>query len=338
MKTKMSINNIIIYERENGEPQISVQIKDETVWLTQSQLVELFNSSKANVSEHIKNIFAEGELDENEVVRKIRTSATDGKIYSMKHYNLDLIISLGYRIKSKIATNFRIWATARLKEYIIKGFTIDDERLKGTSGGNYWKELLDRIRDIRSSEKVLYRQVLDLYATSIDYDPNSSESIEFFKIVQNKLHYASHSNTASEVIHKRVNSEKEFMGLTSFKGDFPVKSDIIIAKNYLSKDELKILNNIVSAFFDLAEVKAMTQEPMQMKDWIIQLDRLIQTFDKQVLTNAGKISHKKALAKAEKEYKKYQVKTLSPIEKLYLDNLKTIQKKINKKVKSKSNI
>ena len=237
-------SEIIIYQTEDGYTKIDVKFEDETVWLTQAQLCELYQTSKSNISEHIKHIFEEEELDEESVVRKFRTTAADGKNYNTIHYNLDMIISLGYRVKSKIATNFRRWATERLKEYMIKGFTMDDERLKNLGGGNYWKELLDRIRDIRSSEKVMYRQVLDLYATSVDYDPKSSESIAFFKMVQNKLHYAAHGHTAAEVIYERADASQPFMGLKSFSGDFPVLKDISIAKNYLNDEELKILNNI----------------------------------------------------------------------------------------------
>jgi len=328
-------SEIIIYESDDGKPQISVRVENETVWLTQAQLVELFHSSKANVSEHIKHIFEEGELEQNSVVRKFRTTAADGKNYHIEHYDLDMIISLGYRIKSSIATHFRRWATVRLREYIVKGFTMDDERLKESGGGNYWKELLDRIRDIRSSEKVLYRQVLDLFATSQDYNPKGKESIAFFKVVQNKLHYAAHGNTAAEVIAKRADAGKPFMGLLSFSGGDVSKTEITIAKNYLTEPELKVLNNIVSAYFDLAEVKAMNHDPMQMQDWIVQLDRMIEIFDKNVLTDAGKVSHDNALAKAEKEYRKYQVKTLSPVEEAYLDTIKTVQKQVEKKTKGK---
>ena len=247
-------SEIIIYQTEDGYTKIDVKFEDETVWLTQAQLCELYQTSKSNISEHIKHIFEEEELDEESVVRKFRTTAADGKNYNTIHYNLDMIISLGYRVKSKIATNFRRWAAERLKEYMIKGFTMDDERLKNLGGGNYWKELLDRIRDIRSSEKVMYRQVLDLYATSVDYDPKSSESIAFFKMVQNKLHYAAHGHTAAEVIYERADASQPFMGLKSFSGDFPVLKDISIAKNYLNDEELKILNNIVSGYFDFAEI------------------------------------------------------------------------------------
>ena len=335
MADDASNSEIIIYETDDGKPQISVRVENETVWLTQAQLVELFHSSKANVSEHIKHIFEEGELELNSVVRKFRTTAADGKNYNIEHYDLDMIISLGYRIKSSIATHFRRWATVRLREYIVKGFTMDDQRLKESGGGNYWKELLDRIRDIRSSEKVLYRQVLDLFATSQDYNPKGKESIAFFKVVQNKLHYAAHGNTAAEVIAKRADAGKPFMGLLSFSGGDVRKTEIAIAKNYLTEPELKVLNNIVSAYFDLAEVKAMNHDPMQMQDWIVQLDRMIEMFDKKVLADAGKVSHDKALAKAEKEYRKYQVKTLSPVEEAYLDTIKTVQKQVEKKTKGK---
>ena len=245
-------NKIIIYQTSDGTPKIDVRMENETVWLTQVQLVVLYQSSKANVSEHIKHIFEEGELLKDSVVRKFRTTAADGKNYNVEHYNLDMIISLGYRIKSGVATQFRIWATQRLNEYIRKGFTLDDERLKGNGGGNYFKELLNRIRDIRSSEKALYRQVLDLYATSSDYDAKSVETILFFKTVQNKLHYATNEQTAAEVIYNRADADKEFMGLTTFKGDLPELNEVRIAKNYLTEDELFRLNRLVSAFFDLA--------------------------------------------------------------------------------------
>lgn len=323
--------NIIIYQSEDGLIKIDVKFEDETVWLTQNQIVELYGSSKSNVSEHIKHIFEEGELDENSVVRNFRTTAIDGKNYNMKYYNLDMIISLGYRIKSKVATNFRIWATERLKEYMIKGFTMDDERLKGNGGGNYWKELLDRIRDIRSSEKVMYRQVLDLYATSVDYDPKSNESIAFFKMVQNKLHYATHGNTASEVIYNRADAEKEFMGLTSFDGDFPTKKDISIAKNYLEENELKILRSLVSAYFDLAEVNAIEHKLMHMSDYAEQLDNMIKGAGRNVLEDSGKISHKMALDKANKEYQKFITQNLSPVEKEYLKTIKDVEKMVDKK-------
>lgn len=321
---------ILIYQTEDGLTSIDVKMQDETVWLTQQQLVDLYQSSKANVSEHIKHIFEEGELDEEAVVRKFRTTASDGKNYNVTYYNLDMIISLGYRIKSAIATKFRRWATERLKEYMIKGFTMDDERLKGNGGGNYWKELLDRIRDIRSSEKVLYRQVLDLYATSVDYDPYSEQSILFFKIVQNKLHYAAHGHTAAEVIYERADAEKPFMGLTSFTGELPALKDIGIAKNYLNEDELKILNNLVSGYFDLAEINAIEHKPMYMSDYVEQLDSVLSSGNRNLLTDSGKISHDEAMKKAKEEYRKYQTITLSPVEQAYMETIKGADKSAKK--------
>ena len=313
---------ILIYQTEDGLTNITVKMQDDTVWLTQQQLVELYQSSKSNVSEHIKHIFEEGELDEESVVRKFRTTAADGKNYNTTYYNLDMIISLGYRIKSSIATQFRRWAAERIKEYMIKGFTMDDERLKGNGGGNYWKELLDRIRDIRSSEKVLYRQVLDLYATSVDYDPRSEQSVLFFKIVQNKLHYAAHGHTAAEVIYERVDAEKPFMGLTTFKGELPALKDIGVAKNYLNENELKILNNLVSGYFDLAEINAIEHRPMYMSDYVEQLDSVLTSGNRKLLIGSGKVSHDEAIRKAKEEYKKYQSITLSPVEQAYMETIK----------------
>jgi len=324
-------NKIIIYENSTGETHISVRVEGETVWLTQAQLAELFKTSRPNVTMHIKNIFDECELNESSVCKDILHTASDNKKYNTKYYDLDLIISLGYRIKSQIATRFRIWAIKHLKEYMVKGFILDDERLKGNSGGDYWKELLDRIRDIRSSEKVLYRQVLDLYATSVDYNSKSEESIMFFKIIQNKLHYAAHGKTAAEVIMERVNAGKPFMGLLSFSKSRVGKQDIFIAKNYLDKKELKILNNIVSAFFDLAEIKAEEHTKMYMVDWMFQLDKMIRIFDKKVLTEIGSVSHEKAVEKAEIEYQKYQLKTSSLVEEDYLKSIKLIEKKVKNK-------
>lgn len=328
-----NLSDIVIYQTEDGETQIDVKFESETVWLTQAQLCELYHTSKANVSEHIKNIFAEGELDEASVVRKSRTPAADGKLYMTTYYNLDMIISLGYRIKSRIATNFRRWATERLKEYMIKGFVLDDKRLKELGGGNYWKELLDRIRDIRSSEKVMYRQVLDLYATSIDYDPKSSESIAFFKMVQNKLHYAAHGHTAAEVIYERADANAPFMGLTTFTGEMPTAQDITVAKNYLTESELKILNNLVSGYFDFAEVQAMKHNPMYMSDYVEHLDRILSSSGEKVLEGAGTVSHEKALEKAKTEYKKYHAKTLTSVEKDYLQTISALEKQAKAKVK-----
>ena len=324
---------IIIYQSEDGLTHIDVRIEDETVWLTQAQLVELYQTSKSNISEHIKHIFAEGELVEDSVVRNFRTTAADGKSYNTKYYNLDMIISLGYRVKSIVATNFRRWATDRLKEYMIKGFTMDDDRLKRLGGGNYWKELLDRIRDIRSSEKVLYRQVLDLYATSVDYDPKSPDSVMFFKIVQNKLHYAAHGHTAVEVVYDRADAKKPFMGMQAFTGDFPTAKDIGIAKNYLTEDELKILNNLVSGYFDFAEIQAMRHNPMHMKDYIQQLDNILSSTGEKLLDGPGRVSHAKAMEKAKAEYRKYQQENLSPVEEAYLQSIKSVQKKVSKRAK-----
>ena len=331
-----SQGEIVIYQTEDGETKIDVRFVDETVWLTQAQLCELYQTSKSNISEHIKNIYEEGELSEEATVRKFRTVQIEGErtvTRNIVHYNVDMIISLGYRVKSIIATHFRRWATERLKEYIIKGFTMDDERLKNLGGGNYWKELLERIRDIRSSEKVMYRQVLDLYATSVDYDPKSSESIAFFKMVQNKLHYAAHGHTAAEVIYERANATKPFMGLTSFSGDFPTAKDISIAKNYLSEEELKILNNIVSGYFDFAEVQAMRHNPMYMSDYVEHLDNVLKSTGENLLEGVGTISHKKAIDKAMEEYRKFQVQNLSSVEEEYLQTLKKVEKAVKKKSK-----
>ena len=328
--------DIVIYQSENGDTKIDVRFQDETVWLTQAQMEELFGSSHANVVEHIKNIYAEGELDEESTCRKFRQVRREGNrdvTRDVLYYNLDMIISLGYRIKSSIATQFRRWATERLKEYMIKGFTMDDERLKQLGGGNYWKELLDRIRDIRSSEKVLYRQVLDLYATSVDYDPKSPDSVMFFKIVQNKLHYAAHGHTAAEVVYDRADATKPFMGMQAFTGDFPTAKDIGIAKNYLTEDELKILNNLVSGYFDFAEIQAMRHNPMHMKDYIQQLDNILSSTGEKLLDGPGRVSHAKAMEKAKAEYRKYQQENLSPVEEAYLQSIKSVQKKVSKRAK-----
>lgn len=328
---KNQTSEIIIFKTTDEKISVNVVMENETVWLTIEQMATLFDKSKSTINEHILNIYKEKELTKDETLRKIGISDLSTK--PTNYYNLDVIISVGYRVKSLRGTEFRKWATARLREYIIKGFTMDDERLKGIGGGNYWKELLERIRDIRSSEKVLYRQVLDLYATSIDYDPKSEESKIFFATVQNKIHYAVNKQTAAEMIYDRADAEKEFMGLTTFSGEIPVKKDIAIAKNYLEEEELQRLNRLVSAFFDLVELKAMEHKAMKMQDWIQELDTFTTSYGKGTLQNAGKVSHEKAIEKAETEYKKYQVKTLSPVEKEYLESVKNLEKDILKKSK-----
>jgi hypothetical protein len=327
-------SEVIIFVGGDGKPDIQVKFEGGSVWLTQAQLVELFQSSKANVSEHIKAIFEEGELSKLATVRNLRTVQTEGArevARDIEHYNLEVILALGYRIKSKIATQFRIWATERLHEYITKGFAIDSDRLKSNGGGNYWKELLDEIRDIRSSEKVLYRQVLDLYATSTDYSPKSDESLKFFKIVQNKLHYAAHGHTASEVIYLRVDSDKPFAGLTSFKGSQPTQAEAMIAKNFLEANELKVLNNLVSSYFDMAEINAIEQKPMRMSDYVQELDNILNSTKRKLLNDAGKVTAAQAETKAKVEFKKYKAKTLSEVEKSYLAELKATQKKLKDK-------
>lgn len=320
-------NQVIIYQSEDGETRIDVKFTGETAWLSQQQMAELYQTARSNVVEHIKHIYEDGELDVESTCRNFRQVRQEGSrqvTREIPFYNLDMIISLGYRIRSVIATRFRRWATERLKEYIIKGFTMDDERLKGNGGGAYWRELLDRIRDIRSSEKVMYRQVLDLYATAVDYDPRSEVSVKFFKIVQNKLHFAAHGNTAAEVIFRRADVDAPLMGLTSFKGDHPTLRDARIAKNYLSEDELIILNNLVSGYFDFAEIQAMRRRPMYMSDYVHQLDNILSSTGEALLTGAGSVSHKQAMEKAEAEYRKFQVRELAPVERAYLDTIKAL--------------
>lgn len=326
-----SKNEIIIYGGDDGAPRIQVRMQGETVWLTIEQMAELFDKSRSTINEHILNIYQENELEESDSMRKIGNS--DFSTKPTNFYNLDVIISVGYRVKSTRGTHFRQWATARLREYIVKGFTIDDERLKNNGGGSYWKELLDRIRDIRSSEKVLYRQVLDLYATSIDYDPKSDASKTFFAIVQNKLHYAANGKTAAELVSERADATKPFMGLMTFHEDGVRKSDVTIAKNYLSEKELKRLNNVVSAYFDIAELRALDGIQTTMQDYLNQLDKLITSMDRSVLQNAGKVSKIEAEKKAHEEYRKYQAQTLSPVEEAYLENIKVLEKEVEKKVK-----
>ena len=338
MKDKLIIGNeknILFYNDENGNTKVEVLLENEDVWLNTEALASLFNIDRSGIVRHINNIYKDEELDENSTCAKIAHGGNDDKqIYNTKYYNLDMIISIGFRVNSKKAIKFRTWANKIIKEYMIKGFTMDDERLKGNGGGNYWKELLARIKDIRSSEKVMYRQVLDLYSTAIDYDPKDEKTIEFFKIVQNKLHYATHGHTASEVIYERADSEKPFMGLTTFKGDIPVLQDVVIAKNYLNEEELKILNNLVSGYFDFAEIQAIRHNPMYMKDYIKQLDMILSSTGEKMLNGSGSISHKKAIQKAKAEYRKYQVKTISPVEEEYLNTIKEINNKIEKKEKN----
>lgn len=320
----MEENKIIIYTSVDGQTKIDVMLEGETLWLTQAQMCELYQTSKSNVSEHIKHIFEEGELDEKSVVRNFRTTASDGKSYNTTFYNLDMIIALGYRIKSVIATRFRQWATQRLKEYMIKGFTLDDDRLKKLGGGGYWKELLERIRDIRTTEKVFYRQVLEIYATSIDYDPRASVSQEFFKKVQNKIHYAVHGHTAAELIVERADAEKDFMGLLTFKGTHPTLVEAKTAKNYLNEKELRSMGQLVSGYLDFAERQAEREQPMTMNDWAEYLDRILTMSGEQLLQGLGSVSHTEAMEHATNEYRKYKQRTISDVEQDYLDSIKKI--------------
>ncbi|WP_439256969.1 virulence RhuM family protein [Lonepinella sp. BR2271] len=329
-------NPIQIYQSIDGTTKVDVWFEQETVWLSQAQMATLFDTTSENIIMHLKNIFAEGELDEDATTKDFLVVRQEGKRQvqrQIKHFNLDAIISVGYRVKSSSATKFRIWATERLKEYLIKGFTMDDERLKNLGGGHYFKELLDRIREIRSSEKVMYRQVLDLYATAIDYDAKSETSIKFFKIVQNKLHYAAHGNTASEVIYFRVDSDKPFAGLSHFKGSQPTQAEAMIAKNYLSEHELRVLNNIVSAYFDFAELNAIEERPMKMTDFVQELDRILMSTNRKVLTHSGSISHDQAIEKAKMEYRKYKARTLDDVEVAYLETISKLGKQAKKVTK-----
>ena len=327
-------SEFILFKTEDEKISVDVRLNDETVWLTQEQMATLFDKGRTTIAEHISNVFKEGELDEKATCRKFRQVRKEGNRTverEIEHYNLDVIISVGYRVKSIRGTQFRQWATKRLNEYIRKGFTMDDERLKNLGGGGYWKELLQRIRDIRASEKVFYRQVLDIYSTSIDYDPKSEVSISFFKKVQNKIHYAVHGQTAAEVIFKRADAEKEFMGLMTFSGERPYLKDVTIAKNYLDEKELRALGQIVSGYLDFAERQAERERAMTMKDWAEHLDRILTMSGEKLLKGAGKISHEEAQEKAVSEYKKYQQKTLSEAEKNYLENLKAIERKTKNK-------
>ncbi len=331
---EQNTNDIVIYQSEDGKTHLQVKYNEETLWLTQQQICELYQTSRTNVVEHIKNIYEDGELSPEATCRNFRQVRMEGHrevSREILHYNLDMILSLGYRIRSVTATRFRQWATERLKEYLIKGFAMDDERLKELGGGGYWKELLNRIRDIRSSEKVMYRQVLDIYATAVDYDPRSDMSVEFFKIVQNKLHYAAHGHTAAEVIFHRADADKPVMGMTSFKGDHPTLRDAKIAKNYLNAEELKVLNNLVSGYFDFAELQAIRHRPMYMADYIQQLDNILSATGEKLLSGSGCVSHARAMEKAETEYRKWEVKTLSPVEQAYLDTIKYLNDKGKRK-------
>ena len=324
-------NKVIIYTANDGKTKIDVKLEEDTLWLTQAQMCELYQSSKSNVSEHIKHIFEEGELNEESVVRKFRTTAADGKEYLVSHYNLDMIIALGYRVRSITATRFRQWATERLKEYIVKGFTLDDERLKKLGGGSYWKELLERIRDIRASEKVLYRQILEIYATSIDYDPRAQVSQEFFKKVQNKIHYAIHGHTAAELIVERADAEKDFMGLLTFKGNHPTLIEAKTAKNYLNEKELRAMGQLVSGYLDFAERQAEREQVMTMNDWAAYLDRILTMSGEQLLQGSGSVSHEEAMEHATTEYRKYKQRTLSDVERDYLFSIKSIEDSVKKK-------
>ena len=323
-------SNMIIYTTEDGLAKIETTFDEDTVWLSMDQMAELFQRDKSTISRHIKNIFIEGELQRDSVVANFATTAADGKIYQVDYYNLDVIISVGYRVKSKRGTQFRIWATNILKEYMRKGFAMDDERLKNLGGGGYFKELLERIRDIRASEKVFYRQILEIYATSIDYDPKAEISIQFFKKVQNKIHYAIHGQTAAEVIYNRVDAEKEFMGLTSFAGKQPTLREAVVAKNYLDEKELRAMGQIVSGYLDFAERQAEREQAMTMQDWAEHLDRILTMSGEQLLIGNGRISHKQAVDKATVEYRKYKERTLSEVEQDYLDSIKMLEQRAEK--------
>ncbi len=332
---------LLLYQTEDGKTRIEVRLQDETVWLSQKLMAELFQTSVPNINMHINNIFEEGELESDSVIKDFLITAADGKRYETKNYNLDVIISVGYRIKSHVATRFRQWATQRLREYIIKGFTLDDERLKQAGGGNYFDELLARIRDIRSSEKIFWRKVLDIYATSIDYDPNTDMSKEFFSIIQNKMHWAAHGQTAAEIIYGRADAARPNMGMTTWVGDRPCKADSEIAKNYLDEQELDVLNRIVTMYLDFAELQALNRKPMHMREWIAKLDDFLKLTGRNILTHAGKISHDKALEKAHAEYEQYRQKRLnepSHVEKQFLEAIKVTKKieKTNKRGRRKT--
>lgn len=331
---KNTNSEFIIFKTEDEKISVDVRLDDETVWLTQDQMAMLFDKGRSTITEHILNVYEEKELDQDSTCRKFRQVRNEGNRTverEIEHYNLDVIISVGYRVKSLRGTQFRQWATKRLNEYIRKGFTMDDERLKNLGGGGYWKELLQRIRDIRASEKVFYRQVLDIYATSIDYNPKADASIEFFKKVQNKIHFAVHEQTAAEVIFNRADAEKEFMGLMTFPGSRPHLKDAVVAKNYLNEKELRALGQIVSGYLDFAERQAEREQAMTMKNWAEHLDRILTMSGEKLLHGVGTVSHENAVEKATTEYKKYQQKTLSEAEKNYLESLKILEKRAKKK-------
>lgn len=302
----MNESEILLYQTEDGQTKLEVSLQGDTVWLTQAQLCELFQRDKSVISRHIRNVFEEGELDSKAVVAFFATTATDGKSYDVAHYNLDVIISVGYRVKSHRGTQFRIWATQRLREYLVKGFAMNDEWFKNGGRGNYFEELLARIRDIRSSERVFWQKVLDLYATSIDYSPNTEISKTFFATIQNKMHWAAHGHTAAEIVYDRVSAELPNVGMTSFSGDYPKRTDTHIAKNYLNADELNVLNRLVTAFLEFAELQAIRQQPMTMKEWAVYLDDFLRLSRSRILDDAGRISHKMALEKADNEYEAYR--------------------------------
>lgn len=325
-------SELIIYQSDDGRTRIETRLEDETVWLTQAQLVELFQKAKSTISEHISNIFEEGELDPDSVVRNFRTTAADGKSYDTAYYNLDVIISVGYRVKSLQGTRFRQWATQRLREYIVKGFSLNDERLKEPGGGMYFDELLTRIRDIRSSEKVFWRKLLDIFSTSVDYDPKSDVALLFFQTVQNKMHWAAHGNTAAEIIYKRISADKPNLGLTNFKGKRPTKQETEIAKNYLTAAELNILNRIVTAYLEFAELQALNRKVMYMKDWSERLDDFLRMAGNEILEHPGTVSHEKAIQKAAKEYKKFQEQhknDLSEGERDFIKHLEKAEKRLS---------
>ena len=323
-------SNIVIYTTEDGLTKIATTFDDDTVWLSIDQMAELFQRDKSVIGKHVRNIFKEGELIKEAVWAKFAYTASDGKIYQVDYYNLDVIISVGYRVKSKRGTQFRIWATNILKEYMRKGFVLDDERLKNLGGGDYFKELLERIRDIRASEKVFYRQVLEIYATSIDYDPKAQISVQFFQKVQNKIHYAIHGQTAAEVVYTRADAEKEFMGLTTFAGSQPTLKEAVVAKNYLNEAELRAMGQLVSGYLDFAERQAQRRQAMTMQDWAEHLDRILTMSGEQLLTDNGSVSHQQAVDKATDEYRKYKARTLSAVETDYLDAIKMLEEKIIK--------